>query len=215
MSPDGKRRSPDRRAHILRFIQRYTDLHGRPPTIREIQLGLGISSTSIVDHHVRALEREGAIRRQRGISRGIGLVHQGREDILVQVPLAGEIAAGTPISVPDDAFSGNLAETIALDATLVPKGTSDLFALKVKGRSMIDALIDDGDIVILRRQSIAENGDMVAVWLRSEGETTLKRIYKEGRKVRLQPANSSMDPIYTDADNVEIQGKVVAVIRKL
>jgi repressor LexA len=215
MSPGVRRREPDRRQRILQFIQQYTELHGRPPTIREIQLGLGISSTSIVDHHVRALEREGLIRRHKGISRGIALVEHQMGELLIHVPLVGQIAAGVPISVPDDAFAGGFAETVAVDASLVPRDTSELFALRVKGHSMVDALIDDGDVVILRRQSVAENGEMVAVWLKAEGETTLKRFYREGTRVRLQPANVTMSPIYADADDVEIQGKVVAVIRRL
>ncbi len=214
MSSEGRLRGPDRRQRILRFIQRYTEVHGRPPTIREIQVGLGISSTSIVDHHVRMLEKAGLIRRHRGISRGIALVDHRWDEPLVHVPLVGHIAAGAPISVPEDISAGT-AETVAVDASLLPSDTSGLYALRVRGHSMVDALIDDGDVVILRRQSVAENGEMVAVWLKAEGETTLKRFYREGRRVRLQPANATMSPIYTDADNVEIQGKVVAVIRRL
>lgn len=215
MSPGNRRREPERRQRILQFIQQYVEAHGRPPTIREIQLGLGISSTSIVDHHMRALERAGLVRRERGISRGISVAYQLWNQAMLQVPLVGQIAAGEPIWVPDDAPVGSMAESVAVDPSLLPRDKSGLFALRVKGHSMVDALIDDGDVVILRRQSVAENGDMVAVWLKSEGETTLKRLYREGPRVRLQPANITMAPIYTDAENVEILGKVVAVIRRL
>jgi repressor LexA len=104
---------------------------------------------------------------------------------------------------------------IHLSPEYAPDGGRSLFALRVKGHSMVDALINDGDIVVLRHQETCENGETVAVWLRDEKETTLKKFYLEGDRVRLQPANVTMDPIYTRADNIEIQGKLVSVVRSI
>ncbi len=111
------------------------------------------------------------------------------------MPLVGQIAAGEPIPVPDDVASGAFAEQVAVSAALVPGRREGLFALRVRGHSMIDALIADGDIVILRQARTCENGETVAVWLKAERETTLKRFYHEGERVRLQPANATMQPL--------------------
>jgi repressor LexA len=108
-----------------------------------------------------------------------------------------------------------VADVIELSPELAPRGSGDLFALRVRGHSMVDALINDGDIVILKHQETCENGETVAVWLEDEKETTLKKFYNEGTQVRLQPANVTMDPIYTRADNVRIQGKLVSVVRSI
>src|SRR5918992_106598 len=160
------------------------------------------------------LEYINYIHRNRNISRGIELVGRaGRRANMVQIPVIGQIAAGQPIPVPDDAVPGEGGDTIELSADFLPDGGRGLFALRVKGLSMIDALINDGDIVLLRRQETCENGDTVAVWLRDQKETTLKRFYLDGERVRLQPANVTMDPLFTDPANVEIQGKLVTVVR--
>ena len=130
------------------------------------------------------------------------------------IPILGTIAAGTPISVPNsDNWSNQAVETLELPQDMV--GKKPVFALKVKGQSMIDALIDDGDIVLMEVADSAENGEMVAVWLKDREEVTLKRFYAAKDKVILQPANQTMKPIEQRADNVEIQGKVIGVIRKL
>jgi repressor LexA len=117
--------------------------------------------------------------------------------------------------VPDDLQGAEPAETIELSADLVPDNGTDLFALRVKGHSMVDSLINDGDVVLLRNQQTCENGETVAVWLKDEKETTLKKLYREGNRIRLQPANVTMEPIYTRPENVEIQGKLVTVVRSL
>jgi repressor LexA len=130
------------------------------------------------------------------------------------IPILGTIAAGTPISVPNsDNWTNQAVETLELPQDMV--GKKPVFALKVKGQSMIDALIDDGDIVLMEVADSAENGEMVAVWLKDREEVTLKRFYAAKDKVILQPANQTMKPIEQRADNVEIQGKVIGVIRKL
>lgn len=203
-----------RQQSILEFIESFSDERSYPPTIREIQEGLGISSTSVVDYNLNVLEQHNLIRRNRNISRGIELATRpaARRGVVV-IPVIGRIAAGEPIPVPDDLSMQEYPDAIELGADVLGSRTDGLFALRVKGHSMVDALINDGDVVVLRHQETCENGDTVAVWLKDERETTLKRFYQEGARVRLQPANVTMSPIYTTPDNVEIQGKLVTVIR--
>jgi repressor LexA len=199
---------------MLSYIEEFIERHSYPPTIRDIQRDLDISSTSVVDYNLNALEQRNFIRRNRNISRGIELV--GRQPVapnLVSIPIVGQIAAGEPIPVLDDVLIDENTETIELSNEMLGSRKENLFGLRVRGMSMIDALINDGDIVILRHQETCENGETVAVWLRDEKETTLKKFYLEQDRVRLQPANAQMDPIYSDPENVEIQGKLVTVFR--
>src|ERR687894_2013556 len=203
-----------RQQAILQFIERFLDENDYPPTSRDIQSELYISSTSVVDYNLKALEARGLIRRNSKISRGIELVNRGvgRRN-LVAMPVIGQIAAGLPIPVPGDLEGSDVTESVELGPDFVPNSGQGLFALRVKGHSMVDALINDGDVVVLRQQETCENGETVAVWLKDERETTLKRFYLEGDRVRLQPANLTMDPIFTPAENVEVQGRLVAVLR--
>ena len=205
-----------RQRAILQFIETFLDENEYPPTIRDIQRDLDISSTSVVDYNLKVLEGRNLIRRNKNISRGIELVHRsnGRRNI-VAIPVIGQIAAGLPIPVPGDLEGSELAETVDLGTDLVRDTGRGLFALRVKGHSMVDALINDGDVVVLRKQETCENGETVAVWLKDQKETTLKRFYLEGDRVRLQPANVTMAPIFTPANNVEIQGRLVTVVRAL
>lgn len=201
----------ERQQVMLRFIGEYTEEHGYPPSIREIGKAAGISSTSVVDYNLRVLEREGCLRRDREVSRGLGLAeeHGGRSRI-VRVPLVGRIAAGEPI----EALEGE-HETIEFPASLV---TGDCYALRVKGRSMIEDCIADGDVVLVRPQETAENGEIVVALLDDEttmGGATLKRLYRERGRIRLQPANAEMDPIYVNPDACRIQGRVVALFRQI
>ncbi|MCK5212679.1 MAG: repressor LexA, partial [Dehalococcoidia bacterium] len=162
-------------------------------------------------YHLNVLEREGVLRREPGVFRSIQLVQNNN----FEVPLLGTIAAGSPIPVPEsDNWIANAEEMVGLTRELVGDA-ENLFALRVKGRSMIDACIMDGDIVIMEATQTTHDGDMVAVWLKDEHEVTLKRLYRESGHIRLQPANRQMEPLYVDPANVEIQGRVVAVIRKL
>lgn len=204
-----------RQRRILDFIDTFRYDKGYAPSIRDIVKGCAISSTSVVDYNLRILERGGHLRRDAEVSRGI--VRLGKESRdKASVPLLGQIAAGQPIPVPSaDTWNPAAgAETQEVPRELV-KDRSDVFALRVKGTSMIDALINDGDIVLMQAAQSAGNGEMVAVWLKDEQEVTLKKIYYEGSRVRLQPANTQMQPIYTRSDNIEVQGKVVGVIRQL
>jgi len=205
-----------RQQAILDFISSFLDTNDYPPTIRDIQRELDISSTSVVDYNLKVLEERDYIRRNRNISRGIELVGRtpGRSNV-VAIPVIGQIAAGQPIPVPTDLEGSDVADVIELSPDFVPNGGHNLFALRVRGHSMIDALINDGDVVVLKAQETCENGDTVAVWLEDEKETTLKRFYLEGSQVRLQPANMTMAPIFTRSDNVRVQGKLVSVVRSV
>ena len=205
----------ERQRKILDFIKSFAMDNGYPPTIREIGEAVDISSTSVVNYNLNALQKEGFIVRDRTVSRGIRLTETIKElraavDI-IHVPLLGRIAAGIPIPVPEGGFEG---EMIDLTRDIVPSG-QDIYALHVRGDSMIDAFINDGDVVIMHHQQTANDGDMVAAWLVNEEETTLKRYYHEGSRIRLQPENSQMTPIYVAPGNLQIQGKVLAVIRQV
>ncbi len=205
-----------RQQAILDFIGTFLDNNDYPPTIRDIQQELGISSTSVVDYNLKVLEERDCIHRNRNISRGIEVIGRGpSRSNVVSIPVIGQIAAGMPIPVPGQLEGSDAADVTELSRELAPRGNADLFALRVRGHSMVDALINDGDIVILKQQQTCENGETVAVWLEDEKETTLKKFYSEGEQVRLQPANVTMDPIYTRADNVRIQGKLVTVVRSI
>jgi repressor LexA len=210
----------ERHQKIIDFIQDYQRKHKHPPSIREIGENCGISSTSVVNYYLDQLEKTGHIERDRKISRGVRLTGSSPLGDLLRVPMLGRIQAGVPIPVPAGAdFSPFTAEdSVDIAMSLMPtkeKG-KDLFALEVEGESMIDAMINDGDIVIMKPAQEAKNGEMVAVWLPERNETTLKYFYKERDRYRLQPANPTMQPIYVSkSDPLEIKGKVVMVIRKI
>ena len=207
----------ERQNKILSFLKTFTLDKGYPPTSREIGEAVGITSTSVVNYNLDALQRAGMIYRDRTVSRGIRLV-EGLSELtgaadLVRIPLLGRIAAGEPLRVFSEGFDG---ETDTLEITRdIVSDAEGIYALKVKGTSMIDAFINDGDIVIMRHTETANNGDMVAAWLKDKEETTLKRFFHEGNKVRLQPENQTMAPIYVDPAQIDIKGRVVAVIRQL
>jgi repressor LexA len=215
-----KERLSERQKKILAFLDEYIGENGYPPSIREIGTAAGISSTSVVSYNLRRMEEKGYISRDRDVSRGLKLISTPRArampEAVIRLPLLGRIVAGAPIPVPDSDFALMGDETVELTRGILgdPKG---LYALQVEGDSMIDALVHDGDIVIMRHQQRVENGEMAAVWLKEREEVTLKRFYQEqGGRVRLQPANPSMVPIYVDDPRqVEVQGKVVMVIRQL
>ena len=210
----------DRQRKVLDFIRMFSLQNGYPPSIREIGAAADISSTSVVTYNLERLEERGYISRDRDVSRGLKLTSsthtQRAPRSVVQVPLLGRIVAGAPIPVPASDFALMGDETIELTRDILgdPKG---LYALQVEGESMIDALVHDGDIVVMRHQQRVENGEMAAVWLREREEVTLKHFFQEeGGRVRLEPANPTMVPIYVDDPRlVEIQGKVVMVIRQL
>jgi repressor LexA len=203
--------SPKRKL-VLDFITRFIQAKGYSPSVRDIVSGCAISSTSVAQYYVKALEREGYIRREHEVSRSIALT---RKPAVATVPVLGTIAAGQPIPVPSaDTWVTTQEESIELPEYLTG-GLTNIYALRVKGTSMIEALIDDGDVIVMQSASTAEDGETVAVWLKDRQEVTLKRIYHERGRIRLQPANELMKPFYSQAENVEVQGKVVAVLRRL
>ncbi len=232
----------DRQVRVLGVLESFQQKNGYPPSIREICDKANISSTSVVNYYLDQLEDMGYIERDQGISRGIRLVKPAFEPVnpvdeavkkvkdtvqtigqtvgeMLQVPLLGRIVAGSPIPIPSSDFSYFDAESMVdVASSLLPtseKG-SKLFALEVQGELMIDAMVYDGDIVIMKPANEARNGEMVAIWLKDRDETTLKYFYSEKGKVRLQPANRTMQPIIIDdPSSVEVQGKVIMVIRQV
>jgi repressor LexA len=236
----------DRKRRILDYLAEYQVQFGFPPSIREIGEKTGITSTSVVNYYLDQLEKAGYIERESHISRGIRLVKGAPDgdgvsvsvgtrlaqaaqsvaqsvvqavDEMLRVPVIGRIVAGLPVPVPNSDFAVFGAdEGIDIARSLLPsreKG-NDLYALEVQGESMIDAMINDGDIVIMKRVKEAKNGEMVAVWLNDREEATLKYFFMENGHVRLQPANPTMGPIIIDDPRtVEVQGKVVMVIRRV
>ena len=213
-----KKKLSPRQQRMLEVIGDFIDEHSYPPTVRNIQERCDISSTSVVDYNLHILEREGYLKREPEVSRGIELLDGGsrrsRRDV-VQVPVLANIAAGDPLPIPpSDSWREQALEVIDLPTSVI-KGKRNVFGLRVKGLSMIDAYVADGDLVLLEPVPQPENGDMVAAWLDDDNSVTLKRFYLEGDTVRLQPENSSMEPIRVPAENVAVRGRVVGVIRTL
>ena len=227
-----------RHKKILEFLSEFQDQNGYSPSIREIGESIGVRSTSLVDYYLKQLEELGYISREQHISRSICLskpveaarataesiaqgVRQAGEALgeLLSIPLMGRIVASQPLPMPaTDVGYFDSESSIEIARSLLParEKSDDLFALEVQGDSMIDAMINDGDIVIMKRAQQAENGEMVAVWLDDKDETTLKYFFREPDRIRLQPANPGMGPIYVDnPGNLRIMGKVVMVIRQL
>ena len=222
-----------RHQKILSFIEAYQNEAGYPPSIREIGTQTQISSTSVVNYYLNQLEEMGFLERKSGVSRGINLlktqssnvIQNARKtlsnlaDQLITIPLVGNIVAGEPMPVPASDFSYYDPDSgIDIARSLLPASESEdqLYALRVHGDSMIDAMVNDGDIVVMKKVDRARNGEMVAVWLNDRDETTLKYFYLENGRIRLQPANPTMQPIYiNDPNTVEVQGKVVLVIRQI
>jgi repressor LexA len=209
---------------VLEFVNNYQAEYGRPPSIREIGEKVKISSTSVVNYYLEQLEKNGYIERDNRVSRGMRLTGKVNEIMevtsdMLHVPILGPIAAGPLMLVPEPGVNYmNDKEYDAVDIarSLLPskeKG-NDFYALEVKGDSMIDAMINDGDIVVMKPAIEAENGEMVAV--RVDDEYTLKYFFKEKDRYRLQPANPTMKPIMVKKNApIEINGKVVMVIRKM
>lgn len=221
----------ERHERIMKFLQDYQQKNQYSPSIREIGNFIGVNSTSLVDYYVRQLVEMGYLERDEHVSRSIRIVRSfennknkpqsvsySKQEVL-RFPVLGRIVASAPIPVPNSDLAYFDAESyIEIPRKMIPlnEKDSELFVLEVSGDSMIDAMINDGDKVIFRQANAAANGDMVAVWLSNNDETTLKYFYHEGDRIRLQPANPTMGPIYIDnPSQVHIMGKVVMVIRNL
>ena len=203
----------DKQSKIISFIQDYYNQFGISPTVREIQNGCNITSTSVVDYNIKALKSKGYLDKRPDISRAIKL--NSVNDNILKIPILSSIAAGEPLIInPEQILSSEDYD----DYVELPNNFSKekkLFALRVKGDSMIDALISNNDIVIMKPANEAGNGEMIAAWLPANEEVTLKRFYLRNNKVELHSENPKYDPIVVDPKNVLIKGKVVGVIRKV
>ena len=213
-----KKKLSTKQEAIVEFIQGFLEDHHFPPTVRDIQGGCEISSTSVVDYNLRILQREGYIRRRSEVSRGIELLkdslgREARPDNVVTVPVLGSIAAGEPLHIPGAATRNDADEVVDLPSFLT-RGNPEVFAVRVKGESMIDALVADGDLVVLEPAVDARNGEMVAAEINGD-EVTLKHFFMQNGTVTLQPANAQVDPIIVPADKVQVKGKVVGVVRSM
>lgn len=205
---------PPRQRELLDFVASYADQRGIPPTLREIGQALGIRSTNGVSDQVKALVKKGFLERvgDPRTSRGLRLTHEAkggfRESSTLAVPVIGRVAAGSPILAEE-----NYAGTLHMDSSMMPhQGT--VFALVVHGISMIEDGILDGDYVFVRKQSECRNGDIVVAMV--DGEATCKRFFRERTRIRLQPANCDMQPIYVDSSReLEVLGVVVGVYRRV
>ena len=235
MAPKARKQLKERHKQVLDVIQEYRAKHGYAPSYREICARTDITSTSMVNYYLEQLEEMGYIERSENISRSLnikgaaqekvdqvlGNVKKVVEDIShsLTIPIVGRIVASEPIPIPDSDFSLFDAESnIDIPESLIPFNVQkeNLFALEVDGDSMIDAMVNDGDVIIMKPVKEAKNGEMVAVRLIDQNETTLKHFYHEGDRVRLQPANPTMDPIYVNSSaEIEVQGSVVLVIRQI
>jgi len=204
-------RTTQTREIILEYIKAFRQNNGYSPSVREVAQHCGIKSPSVVQYHLNHLEQAGLITKGKDKSRSLGVV--GETEEIAMVPLLGIIAAGQPIWVPSiDRWSVEAQRMLGVPRE-VTRGKTDLFALQVRGNSMVDAMIADGDIVIMEQAGDVKNGDVVACWLENEQEVTLKKIFFEDEKVRLQPCNPYMLPMYHSRENVQVQGRVAAVLR--
>jgi repressor LexA len=191
---------------VLAFVKKHLLERGFPPTVREIAAHLGITSLKAVQRHLDALEKKGYIRKTGGISRAIDVIGQSIPQVR-EIPIVGVVRAGEP-----NLAAENIEGTIALDSSLA-KGDNTFF-LRVKGQSMIEAHIQEGDLALVRPQPDADNGDIVVALIGDEA--TLKIYYREKDRIRLQPANSQMEPIYVYHDDppFNMVGKVVGIFRE-
>ena len=214
----------ERQQKMLDYIHTYIEENGRPPTIREIGGAVDISSTSVVNYNLTRLKEKGLLERDAEVSRGLRLTEKAlalygdfrdaMDEIsahFLRVPLVGNIVASEPLVTMEDAYDYD--DVVEVSTSMISGKTDDLYALRVSGDSMIDAMVNDGDIVIVRSAQDARNGDMVAALVDND-TTTLKHFYHEGSQIRLQPANPTMEPIYVEPDRVEVQGKVMMVLRQ-
>src|SRR6476661_10925679 len=195
-----------RQLDVLVAIRNYRHLHGYSPTMQELADQLGTSKVTIFEH-VGALEKKRVLRRDKHKARSLEIIADEKlpdENRTTKLPLLGNIAAGSPIEAVEN------REELDLEDLFCSK--QGVYALRVRGESMIDDHLCDGDIVVIERRDSAKNGEQVVALLET-GEATLKRFYKEGSKIRLQPANRSMEPRYVDADKLKIQGVVIGVLR--
>lgn len=220
-----KKSLSDRQKNILDYIATYITDHSRPPTIREIGIACMISSTSVVNYNLNRLVEKGMIKRVADVSRGLMITDQARRQFglvdigangMVRLPLLGNIVAGEAIPFNDSNFSDYQEDdAIEIGTSMISGNVDSLYALRVRGDSMIDAMVNDGDLVILRQQSEANHGDMIAARIISREETTLKYYHQEKHNIiRLEPANPAYQPLNIPSYDIDIQGVVKLIIRQ-
>jgi repressor LexA len=201
---------------VLDFLGQFIEFHGYSPSLEEIAEGLGLSALSTIHKHLKNLEAKGLLQRRWNHSRSLELTEEGRRAMtprpeatagagVAELPLLGRIAAGSPIEAIED------RETLEVPESMLGRGPA--YGLRVQGDSMIEDHIQDGDYVVVEQRRTASNGETVVALIRGE-ETTLKKFYREADRIRLQPANERLEPIYADPAELEIQGVVIAVLRK-
>lgn len=196
-----------RQREILDYLTQYIDEHGYAPSFEEIASAMGYASLATVHEHLSNLERKGAIRRAFNESRGIEVVNRARTPGVVELPLLGTVAAGLPIEAVND------SDTLAVPEAMLP-ASGNHFALRVRGNSMIDEQIRDGDYIIVSGRTTARNGETVVALVQGT-HATVKKLYREkDGRIRLQPANDSLDPLVVPAQDVQVQGVVIGVIRR-
>ncbi|MEM9778049.1 MAG: transcriptional repressor LexA [Chloroflexota bacterium] len=218
----------DRQVGIVKFISEYFSENGRPPTIREIGNKVEISSTSVVNYNLTRLQDKGYVIRENEVSRGLRLTEKAQEEFgkiktaienLVSIPIVGDIVASDPVPIGE---TQGMYDPVEVSSNMLNTRTpiKDLFAVRVNGDSMIDAMISDGDTVIMEPKTEVRNGEMAAVWI-NDDTMTLKHFFLEADRenksqkvVRLQPANPTYQPTYYPPEQVQIQGKVVMVVRQ-
>ena len=226
----------ERHRKIMEFLTRFQEQSGYSPSIRQIGDSIGVKSTSLIDYYLNQLQQMGFIERDEHVSRSIRILKETYPNVaqrvtevvrtatnalsdMLRVPVVGRIVASAPIPVPAsdlNYFDSESGVDIARSLLPAKEKVSDLFALEVSGDSMIDAMINDGDIIVMKKAQEARNGEMVAVWIDDNDETTLKYFYREANRVRLQPANPTMGPIFIEnPERLRIMGKVVMVIRQV
>ncbi|MBI63875.1 MAG: repressor LexA [Chloroflexi bacterium] len=218
-----------RQKKIIDFIEKWFAEYDYAPSVRDIQIGCEISSTSVVQYNLEKLKKIGILKNHSEVSRSLRLTQHnsqlpkyGTNNLnhniteIFSVPMLGTISAGEPFPLPDEESWSEIysKEHIELPQSIAGN-SSNIYALKVKGKSMIDALISDGDLVIMQHTKIVSNGQMAAVRIIKDNTTTLKNYFQKGNNVRLEPANKDFRPILLESKDVEIIGKVKAVWRML
>lgn len=216
-----------RQEKILQEFQRHAQTHDRPPTLRELAGAVGLKSIGALSYQIKQLEEKALLARERHVARGLQLTDEARTLLgrasgsmarvaeAFSMPIVGDIGASRPLDTGNDTFATyDDEERVTVDAGMLPRRQEGLYAVRVRGDSMIDALVCDSDVVIMQPAYDVRDGDMVAAWLKLEQELTLKKLFREGDTIRLQPANHTMDPIYTPAANVTVQARVVSILRR-
>jgi repressor LexA len=206
----------DHGARIIAFIERYQQLHHRSPSYEEIGMAVGIASKDHVSRDLKRLEQSGYLSLTPRVGRSIVLLkntrgHRGSGASAIPLPIVGTIQARYPIPGPGGAIPP--LDWLTIGRELI-EDESEAYVLRVEGSSLMDALVNDGDLVVLKPRQTAQNGEMVAVWLKPERALSLKYYFRENGHVRLQPANPALPPLHVRPHDVEIQGQVLAIVRK-